>query len=135
MVNNFFWPGKCFCNVLIIYKRRIYLLFKFFKKLYKKVEKVLNCSKKAGLTLNIAKYKFVIKIIKYLRFIINIKIKLRMNLKNYMLLKNKKFSKLFKKMRNFLRFVNFYKKFIDKYSDLTELLLTLIRKKPISIKN
>ncbi|KAF2785554.1 hypothetical protein K505DRAFT_261836, partial [Melanomma pulvis-pyrius CBS 109.77] len=61
--------------------------------------------KKVGLYLELNKYKFLVKRIKYLEFIINTKIGIAINL-------DKKVLTIVKSVQEFISFANFYRKFI-----------------------
>ncbi len=52
---------------------------------------------------------FTVKITKYLRFIIDAEIKLRINLKKLRVIKNKKFTKLLNKYKTFWNLLTFKK--------------------------
>ena len=80
-----------------------------------KVHMVLRELREAKLTLNINKYQFEKKQAKYLRFIIEVGVRLRMDPEKIKAIREWKAPKTKKGVRAFLRFANYYKAFMNEF--------------------
>ena len=80
-----------------------------------KVHMVLGKLREAKLILNIDKYQFERKQVKYLRFIIKAGVRLRMDPEKIKAIWEWEAPKTKKGVRAFLGFANYYKAFIDKF--------------------
>ena len=75
---------------------------------YEHINKMLNCFDKAGLFLNIKKCEFEIIRIKYLGFIVNIRVDIQMNPEKVKAITEWQLSITIKNIQSFLNFMNFY---------------------------
>ena len=98
------------------------------------IQKVLDKLLGAGLFLDINKYNFYIKKIKYLGLIIAIN-RLKINLKKVKTIKNQKLLQYIKDVQAFLGFTNFYRRFIKDYLKITAPLINLIKTNSSKLKN
>ena len=95
-----------------------------------KVYMVLGKLWEVKLILNINKYQFEKKQVKYLRFIIKVGVGLRMDPEKIKVIREWEALKIKKKVRAFLRFANYYKAFIDKFATTAAPLTALTGKYP-----
>lgn len=93
-----------------------------------KVQSVLTRLHEAGLTLDIKKCKFEVKAVKYLGYIIEVRKGLRMDPEKVKVIQEWQAPTTVKGVRGFLSFANYYRTFIEKYSDII-LPLTRLTKK------
>ena len=91
------------------------------------IKKVLEKLKQAGLYLDINKCQFHVKEVKYLRLIITTK-GLKMDSKKIKIIVNWKTPRCVKDVQAFLGFVNFYRRFIHRYSRIAAPLSNLTKK-------
>jgi len=91
------------------------------------VKKVLERLRNAGLQVNIKKYKFRVKRIKYLRFIVSID-RIKVDPKKVDAIRNWKPLCTVKGIQSFLGFCNFYCRFIYNYGVVATPLIRLTRK-------
>ena len=95
-----------------------------------KIYIVLKKLREVKLTLNINKYQFKKKQVKYLGFIIKAGAGLRMDPEKTKAIREWEAPKIKKRVRAFLRFANYYKAFINKFVITAALLTTFTRKHP-----
>lgn len=93
-----------------------------------KINKILQRLREVGLQIDIDKCEFEIKSIKYLSFIIEAGNDIRMNSVKIQTILNLERSQSIKRVRSFLSFVNFYRRFIRDFSKIASSLISLIRK-------
>ena len=93
-----------------------------------KVYMVLGKLREIKLILNINKYQFEKKQVKYLGFIIEAGVGLRIDLEKIRVIWECELFKTKKRMRAFLGFVNYYKAFINKFVTTVASFMALIRK-------
>ena len=90
------------------------------------VFKILKQLKHVNLFLNINKCEFFVIFVKYLKFIITTK-EIKINFVKVEIIVNWKFFKNLKNVQTFIKFVNFYKKFVFDYSKIAFFLIRLIK--------
>src|SRR6266498_256459 len=110
-----------------VYVDDIIIYSKNFKEYLIHLKKIFKALDKVNLKLSIEKSKFYQKEVKFLRHIISeqgIKVdeKKIQSIREFFILKN------FKELRGFLGLASYYKKFIEKFSYVTKLLNTLLKK-------
>ena len=110
----------------IIYLNDIFVYNNSKAKHIEHVNKILFKLKKTDLYLNIDKCEFHVITIKYLNLIIIIE-NIQMNSDKIKAILKWKIFKTIKNIQTFLDFVNFYRRFIHKYFNLTRFLTALIR--------
>ena len=88
---------------------------------------MLNKFREIGLQMNIKKCKFDVETIVFLNVIIS-KFNFRMNLKKIKIIVNWIILINLKEMQNFVRFANFYQRFIKNFSKIIRSLIKLTRK-------
>ena len=93
---------------------------------WRNVKKVLKRLRNYQLYVNLKKDRFAITKVEFLNFIVFTK-KIRMNEKRVRIIKKWLKSTIYRKLQMFLNFVNFYKKFIHRYSKIAELLISLLK--------
>ena len=124
LINNIL--KKYLDRFYIIYLDNI-LIFSDNKKEYKKyITTILKILKKIRLKIKFKKYTFHINKIEYLGFII-INQGLRINPAKIQIIRDWKILENIKKLLLFLKFTNFYRKFIKKYLSITVLLINLTK--------
>ena len=84
--------------------------------------------REAELQINIDKYEFEVKSIKYLEFILKVEKNVWMNSQKMKVIINWKVSQSVKNVQSFIDFVNFYKKFIKNFFSLVMSMIMLIQK-------
>ena len=99
-----------------------------YKDYIKKVYKVVACLREAGLYLDIDKCKFAAKKVKYLGFIISIGEGIKVDPEKVAAIRSWEAPVNVKGVRSFLEFANFYREFIEDFSDLSAPLSLLIYK-------
>ena len=90
------------------------------------VQRIFKCFKNYKLYINLKKCEFDINEIDFLNFIIFTK-KMRMNSKRIQMIKKWFKFRTYREMQIFLKFVNFYKRFIYRYFKITALLTNLLK--------
>jgi hypothetical protein len=100
----------------------------FYQNHMSKVKKVLRRFHKAGLKLDIKKSEFAFSKIKYLGFIISAEEGIKINPGKIEAIKKWKAPITVKRVRSFIRFSNFYRGFIENFSEVAVSLIFLIRK-------
>ena len=95
-----------------------------------KIHMVLGKLREVKLILNINKYQFERKQVKYLRFIIKVNVGLRINPEKIKAIREWETPKIKKGVRAFLGFANYYKAFINKFTTTTAPLTALTGKHP-----
>ena len=117
---------KYFDNFCTIYLNDILIYNNSEAKHIEHVNKILFKLEKTNLYLNIDKCEFHVITIKYLNLIIIIK-DIQMNLDKTKVILKWKIFKTIKDIQAFLDFINFYRRFIHKYFNLTRFLTALIK--------
>ena len=92
-------------------------LFLHQKKYWRQIKIVLKRLRKFNFFVNLIKCKFMQKSIEFLNYIINNK-NISMNMKKINVIKLWSIFENFKKFQMFLKFANFYKRFIVKYAKI-----------------
>jgi hypothetical protein len=93
-----------------------------------KVKKVLRKFHKAGLKLDIKKSEFASSEVKYLKFIISAGEGIKVDPGKVEAIKKWEAPTIVKGIRSFIRFSNFYRGFIENFSEVAAPLMLLIRK-------
>jgi transposase InsO family protein len=93
-----------------------------------KVREVLNRLREAGLNLDLSKSAFAVKEVKYLGFVIKAGEGIQADPEKIQAIRNWEAPKRLRGLRGFLGFANFYRDFIDKFSELAEPLVALTKK-------
>ena len=93
-----------------------------------KVKSVINRLTENSLILDISKYKFETKSTKYLGYIIEIGVGVRMDPEKVAAIANWEKPTTVRGVRSFLGFANYYRIFIRNYTDLAKPLLDLTKK-------
>jgi hypothetical protein len=93
-----------------------------------KVKKVLRKLYEAGLKLDIEKSEFAFSKVKYLGFIISAGKGMKVNSGKVEAIKKWEAPTTVKEVRSFIGFSNFYRDFIENFSEITASLMLLIRK-------
>ena len=78
--------------------------------------------------MDIDKYEFKVKLVKYLEFIIEVEQGVRMNPAKVAVIQEWKAPQSVKGVQSFIGFANFYRKFIKNFSELTLPIMKLVRK-------
>ena len=81
-----------------------------------------------GLRIDIDKYEFETKTVKYLGFIIEVGIRVKVDLKKIVAIREQVTLINVKEVKGFISFTNFYKNFISKFFNITRPLTDLIKK-------
>jgi hypothetical protein len=93
-----------------------------------KIKKVLRKFHKAGLKLDIEKSEFASSEVKYLGFIISAGEGIKINPGKVEAIKKWEAPTTIKEIQSFIRFLNFYRGFIENFSEITAPLMLLTRK-------
>jgi hypothetical protein len=93
-----------------------------------KMKKMLRRFHKAGLKLDIEKSEFASSEIKYLGFVISAEKGIKINPGKVEAIKKWKAPIIVKGVRSFIRFSNFYRGFIENFSEIAAPLMLFIRK-------
>ena len=118
---------KKLINVIcVIYLNDILIFNKNSTKHWLHVQRILERLKNYKLYINLKKCKFDIDEVDFLSFIIFIK-RIRMNSKQIQMIKEWFKFKTYHKMQIFLKFVNFYKRFIYHYFKIIASLTSLLK--------
>ena len=104
------------------------------KKHTKQMLKILKRLQDRGLQVNIDKCKFSVKRVKYLRLIISID-RINIDPKKVQCIPNWEMPNLVKDIQAFLRFLNFYRQFVKKFSQHTRLLIKLTKREQYNTKS
>ena len=91
------------------------------------VKKILQKFKNANIQIDINKCEFHVVETKFLKMIIK-RNKIWMNLKKIIVIQNWKTSQHFQQMQFFLKFINFYRRFIKNFSNIAKSLIKLTKK-------
>ena len=110
-----------------MYLNDILIYLKIKKEYEQHVRKVLQVLKKADLRIKLNKNKFHVQSVQFLGFIITFQ-RLRMNFKKIEAVTTWSTSKIKTEIQFFLKFANFYRRFIEKYFRIASSLTNLIRK-------
>ena len=97
------------------------------------VRDVLQQLRKFKLYANLKKCDFFVKKIKYLNFIVNID-DIAMNSRRIKIIRNWSMLKFFKNIQIFLKFVNFYRRFIHRYSQIIIFLINFFKNMQADVK-
>ena len=111
-----------------MYLNDILIYSKIKKKHMQHVRKILQALKKADLRIKSDKSEFHVQNVQFLEFIITFQ-RFRMNFKKIEAVMTWLTSKIKTKIQFFLRFANFYRRFIEEYSRIVSSLTDLTRKK------
>ena len=106
----------------------ILIYSKIKKKHVQHVRKILQVLKEVNLRIKSDKSEFYVQSMQFLEFIITSQ-RLKMNLKKIKAVTNWFTSKIKTKVQFFLKFANFYKRFIEKYFKIVSSLTNITRKK------
>ena len=117
----------------IVYLNDILIFSKNKKKHVIHIRDVLQRFRKFELYANLKKCNFFIKKIKYLNFIINID-NITINSRRIKIIQNWSTLKFFKNIQIFLKFVNFYQRFIHWYSQIIIFLINFFKNMQIDVK-
>jgi hypothetical protein len=110
-----------------MYMNDVFIYFDgFYQNYMSKVKKVLRRLYKAGLKLDIEKSEFASSEIKYLGFIISAGEGIKINSGKITAIKKWEASTIIKGVRSFIRFSNFYRGFIENFSEVAASLMLLI---------
>ena len=111
------------------------LIYNYIKKKHiRHVRLMLDKLRKIDLQMNIKKCKFNVEKIVFLNVIIS-RSDLRMNLKKMKIIVNWIISINLKEVQNFIRFANFYRRFIKNFSKIIRFLMKLTRKDQFFVWN
>ncbi len=113
---------------VIVYLNDILVYFKMKKEHMQHVKKVLQTLKKVDLRIKSRKSEFHVRSVQFLRFIVTSQ-SLRMNSKKIEVVTTWSTSKLKIEVQFFLRFANFYRRFIERYFRIISSLTNLTKKK------
>jgi hypothetical protein len=103
----------------------------FYQNYMSKVKKVLRRLYKAGLKFDIEKSEFAFSKVKYLRFIISAGEGIKVDPGKVKAIKKWKAPTTVKGVRSFIRFSNFYRGFIENFSEVAAPLMLLTRKNQV----
>ena len=101
---------------------------------WRDVRKVLERLRDYQLYVNLKKCRFVITEVEFLGFIVFTK-KVRMNEKRVRIIKEWFKSTTYRELQVFLNFVNFYRRFIHRYSKIAEPLISLLKNSKVEKKS
>ena len=117
----------------IVYLNDILIFSKNRKKHVFYVRNVLQRLRKFELYANLKKCNFFIKKIKHLNFIVNID-DITMNSRRIKIIRNWSMLKFFQNIQIFLKFVNFYWRFIHRYSQIIIFLINFFKNMQTDVK-
>ena len=117
----------------VVYLNDILIFLKNRKKYVFHVRDVLQRLRKFELYANLKKCDFFVKKIKYLNFIVNID-NITMNSRRIKIIQNWLMLKFFKNIQIFLKFINFYRRFIYRYSQIIIFLINFFKNMQTDIK-
>ena len=124
-----------FIDVICVVYLNDILIYSSDSTLYwRNIWKVLKRLRDYQLYVNLKKCQFVIIEVEFLDFVVFTK-KVRMNEKRVRIIKKWFKSTIFWKFQMFLNFVNFYRKFIHRYSKIVELLINLLKSNKVEKKS
>jgi hypothetical protein len=110
-----------------IYINDIFIYNNFKKKHIKHVKKILQRLRNSDLQIDIDKCEFFVHEIKYLDLIVD-RSEIKMNSEKIETILQWVTSQNLKQIQNFLRFCNFYRRFIRNFAKIVKSLIKLIRK-------
>ena len=110
----------------VLFLNDIFIYFHIKKKYWRQVKTILKRLRKFNFFVNLIKCKFMQKSIEFLNYIINNK-NISMNMKRINVIKSWSSFENFKKFQIFLKFANFYRKFIVKYAKISRSLFELLK--------
>jgi hypothetical protein len=116
-----------FDDFVSIYINDIFIYNNFKKKHVKHVKKMLQRLRNADLQIDIDKCEFFVHKIKYLDLIVD-QNEIRMNLEKIETILQWIISQNLKQIQRFLKFCNFYKRFIRNFAKIVKSLIKFIRK-------
>lgn len=131
------YVNKTLTNIVdifcVIYFDDILIFFNNCDKYVEHVRDVLRRLRKFELYANSKKCEFFVKEIEYLKFIVSTE-DIAMNLQRIEIIKNWPMLKSFRDIQVFLRFINFYRWFIYRYSVIIFPLTNLLKNMKIDVK-
>ena len=114
-------------HIYVIYLHNILIYFKTRKKHWKCVRKVLERLRQFKLYAKLLKCFFMIQVIEFLEYIIN-NHDISMNSHRMKVIQTWFESRILRKLQIFLKFANFYKRFVRFYVKITRVLTELFKK-------
>jgi hypothetical protein len=114
-------------NFMLIYINDIFIYNNFKKKHVNHVKKILQRLRDADLQIDIDKYEFFVHEIKYFDLIVD-RNEIKMNSKKVETILQWATSQNLKQIQSFLRFCNFYRRFMQNFAKIVKSLIKFIRK-------
>ena len=111
----------------VIYLNDIFIYNSNLTKHWRHIRLIFERLKQYQLYINLKKYEFVITKIEFLNFIVFIK-NVQMNSKKIRIIQKWSSSKNYRKFQIFLKFINYYKRFIKNYFKLFAFFINLLKK-------